>query len=252
MGEDSKNDKFLGMASGGLALGIVLIFLGVARFLLTDFTVFWDWWWISGAILFAVIIFATSLFLKGKVSYGVNACLFILSLVLLFLSWWYSSTRVLVFGSGDDAEKYADSNIEKGKNDKFAMDPVFAHHNTVFVFLGKRGGQTYDKDDTPSWKKEDLEKNWTDVATKEIESAKKGDDSKNKFTFTLKNDNFQVAGKKSAKQFRDGVNAIRFTSSLKYGVIKMKTPVGDAFQEADGIKYEDFEKKYLEPLKKKK
>lgn len=252
MAEESNKDKIIGMSSGGLALGIVLIFLAITRFLFTDFSVFWDWWWIGGAFAFAIFILIASLFLKGKISYGVNTALFIVTMVLLFLSWWYASTRVLVFGDAKQAENYAQSNIEKGKDDKFIMDSVFSHYNIVFVFVGKRKGKTFDKDDQPSWKKEDLVKTWDEMATKEIEKAQKGDKNKNKYTFDLDNAQFSVGGKKSAEQFKDAINSIRFTSSLQYGMIRLTNPVGDAFKEGDGMKYEDFEKKYLGPLKKKK
>ncbi|KRH93631.1 hypothetical protein M153_706000889 [Pseudoloma neurophilia] len=246
--ESNKKDTILGMSFGGFSLIVISISLLIFRFLLTDLSVYWKWWYIGASILLAVIIFATSLFLKGKLSYGVNGLLFLLSMILLFLSWYFASYRIIVFADASEIENYIKTTLEPGKNDKFSIDPFFnKHDNLVVVCVGKQEDKNLqEKDDKNKLQTENIIKIWDDAVQKF-----KGADQNKATVFQWELNDVNVTSKESAKEFKTALGKIRFTSLFQCGLIKLKPSFGHSFEKGDGMSEEDFKKKFIDPYKKK-
>lgn len=242
MAEDSQLGKTLGMSSGGVALLIIGVFYGVTRFFMTDLEVLWNWWWIAGAVACALVIFATASFLKGKISGIVNGLLFISSMVLLFMSYWYSSNRVIVFADKDTLP----ADAAKKLFEKYST--------TVFFFVGKRTGKnlTDSPDKKPTFQSSGLK----DAVDKVLKTVKEDSEkSKSKGMPEIEvglGASYPIDSKQNAEELKKAFSNVRFTSYFKLGKVYSVPDIADGFSEGDGIKEDDFKKNYLDKANKTK
>lgn len=244
MEKEGRRDTFLGIGAGGLTLLISLIFLAVTRYVFTDFSVLWEWYWILIPIVLGVIMVVLSFFVKGFVSLGANGFLFLVSMVMVFFSWYMGSSRVVVFGSGEDITELMTKNVQSGAGTNVAaLTPLFKKHNIVFVCVGKKDKSVSGDAEASKWEASKLVE-----AFNKAETAK-ATDGADYSTEQIDNSKFAVVGKKSAEEFKKALANMRFTGKYKKGIVDFSSPVGSWMEDSDGITLEKMETDYIKGLK---
>lgn len=240
--ENNKKSRGAGIIGLSCAVVVYLGFMIVASLIMTDIYIFWNWYLlIIGAVCIIGMAIVTFL-LKGTIGMIVNAALFVAVLVIVFLEYWLSTTRVLVLGSVAEAGSDLGSGDAAVAAELFKISP-----RTVFVFAGKStNAQPPENKTAPKMDKK--------VIKDAIEATlAKEKDFKNK-TFSLKLDSKGAyANSADSAAVVSAVNGTKFSKRGQQYMVSFADELkySDAFlkEKGPGMKVEDFKAKYA---KKKK
>lgn len=245
MSSDSDSEKKSERVGMGLAfLGIIIyvVFLLVVRFIFTDSSVMWQWYWPAIGLVALIGIAVCSFLLKGTLGMCMAGVLFVLSQVMLFVSWWFMSQRVLVMGSFE--EVYSDS---------ISSEAALAGHlkkvcpRRVFVFTGKKGSELAEgekKVDEETFRKE-IEKIAKDSASKKVDYTKISD----------KDGNLSCKTKKDGDAVVNVLKSVRFTGYFPEHLLQfddgLNVTAACSEKKMSGLSADEFKKKYMDEKKGK-
>lgn len=243
---DSKRDKKVGIGLCITAVAVTVIFVLITRFVLMDYNIFWSWYFLAAAIVLTIMMIVFTFVLKGVIGMSLNGIFLAIVILSLFLNYYFSTTRVLVFTTYEDALGYFDTNEGNASKKMFDQNPRY-----VFVFLGNPEGKL-DDGDNPSWKAEKLVKEFNSLVSR----FKKKKELGNQSLVTIKNSNLKVENKKDADEVIKAFNNMRFSSIFQEGSCNFESPAfALAFYEKakeQAYTADDFKKKFASQENKQK